>query len=446
MKRVKLLLRDRETLTAAGLAGALIAQNILALLFTILAARLLGATDYGSLAALISTFLILTVPGSAIQVATARETALGRLGSGHRLAATLRRWLGRLALAALAVTVVSILLREPLAALIGVDEEWAAAATLPTGAVWLMLCVERGALQGVGSYHAVGLSMLLEAVGRVVLGIGLVLVGLDVTGAFIGAPLAMVVTAVVLGWVLHRRLGHPQGSEARTLRGLAGATWAPIAGLTLIAVLQNIDVIVVKHQIGGDVAGSYAAAAVAAKLVIWVAIGIGLYVLPEATKRAADGQDPRTVLTRALGVLAVVAIPMLLVYAAAPRLILEIGFGPKLLDAADTLAILGAAMSLLAAAYLAVQYLLALGRYAFLGALAVAAVLEPVALFAADWNVEEFALIVLIAQMAAAGVVVTLALRTRQARADRLERPVLEEPVIAVGPPEAVGVGGETER
>ena len=38
--------------------------------------RLLGAEDYGSLAAVVSTFVILAVPGSAVQVAVAREIAL----------------------------------------------------------------------------------------------------------------------------------------------------------------------------------------------------------------------------------------------------------------------------------------------------------------------------------------------------------------------------------
>ena len=64
--------------------------------------------------------------------------------------------------------------------------------------------------------------------------------------------------------------------------------------------LQNVDVILVKRQIGGDAAGAYAAAAVAAKAVVWVAIGIGLYLLPEATRAARHGQDPRPVLARAL--------------------------------------------------------------------------------------------------------------------------------------------------
>ena len=48
--------------------------------------------------------------------------------------------------------------------------------------------------------------------------------------------------------------------------------------------------ILVKRQIGGDAAGAYAAAAVAAKAVVWVAIGIGLYLLPEATRAARHGR------------------------------------------------------------------------------------------------------------------------------------------------------------
>ena len=64
-------LRGSETAKAAGLAGAMIANNVIALASTVVFARLLS--DYGSLAALISYFLILSVVGQALQVATARE-------------------------------------------------------------------------------------------------------------------------------------------------------------------------------------------------------------------------------------------------------------------------------------------------------------------------------------------------------------------------------------
>ena len=99
--------------------------------------------------------------------------------------------------------------------------------------------------------------------------------------------------------------------------------------------------ILVKRQIGGDAAGAYAAAAVAAKAVVWVAIGIGLYLLPEATRAARHGLDPRPVLARALGVVAAVAVPMLIVYGLFPATVLRLAFGSETVVASDALFVLG---------------------------------------------------------------------------------------------------------
>ena len=57
------------------LGAAVIATNVVALVFTVVFARVLGASGYGSLAALISSFIILMVPGSALQIATARSVS-----------------------------------------------------------------------------------------------------------------------------------------------------------------------------------------------------------------------------------------------------------------------------------------------------------------------------------------------------------------------------------
>ena len=61
----------------------------------------------------------------------------------------------------MAVTAASVLLREPLAALIGVrDVPWAAAAIPPTGVLWMLLSLQRGALQGLRAYRPVGVSIV----------------------------------------------------------------------------------------------------------------------------------------------------------------------------------------------------------------------------------------------------------------------------------------------
>ena len=404
---------------AAGLAAATLANNAIQLVFTVVFTRLLGQTDYGTLAALISAFLILLVAGQSVQLAAAREAALDRLGHPEVLRATLRAWTRQLLVALVAVTAASVLLREPLAALIGVqDVPWAAAAIPPTGVLWMLLSLQRGALQGLRAYRPVGVSIVVEAAGRLVCGLILVGVGLGVTGALLGTPLAFVLVALWLERELVRVVGpvKPVGEPLRTLRSLVGDGWVPIIGLFLLASLQNVDVILAKHQLGGDAAGSYAAAAVAAKAVVWVAIGVGLHLLPEATRRAAAGLDPRPVLLRALGILAVVAAPALLIFAVAPKLLLRLAFGPGFTDAADALLLLGAAMTLLAVAYLTVQYMVALGETRFLWVLGVVAIAEPFLLTAGHAGIVDFATIVFGVQCVAASSILALGLTARRRR------------------------------
>jgi O-antigen/teichoic acid export membrane protein len=200
------------------------------------------------------------------------------------------------------------------------------------------------------------------------------------------------------------------------LRDVVAGSWPAVLGLFLVAVLQNVDVILVKRTIGGDAAGAYAAAAVAAKAVVWVAIGVGLYLLPEATRKAGAGEDPRPVLLRALAVVLAVALPMLGVYLVAPGTVLRLAFGAETVPAAGALFVLGLAMTLLAAGYLCVQYMLALREVRFLIALGLAAAAEVVLLSGAGVaSIVGFASAVLALQAAAALAVLALGLGRRPA-------------------------------
>ena len=392
------------------MAAAVIAANVIALVITVVFARLLGASGYGSLAALMSAFIILMVPGSALQIAVAREVSRPAAAPGARRA--VRRWLGRLAIATLAVAAVAIPLRGAIAAAIGVDEEWAAAAVPVTATLWMLVSVLRGALQGLGLYRAVALSIVGEGIGRLVLGLALVGLGLDVTGAFLGTPLSIFVVGSVLVLWVRPHLPPAAGAGVARLRDLLSGARAPVAGLTLLFVLQEVHVIVVKHEASGDTAGSYAVAAVAAKAIIWVAVGLGLYLLPEAARRAGTGVDARPVLIRTLALIGVLGVPMVLLYAIAGEPLLRVVFGDDLAEASGALPFLGLAMTLLACTYLSVQYLLGLHRAAFIWTLAVAAAVEVALLASIGADVERVALALLGLQLVCAAVLLTLSFRT----------------------------------
>ncbi len=399
-------LRSTETAQAAGLAVATIVQQLTAVVFTVVFTRTLGTDGYGSLAALINFMVILIVPGAALQVAAARQGTLGRLGQGAELAATLNRWTRHILMGLAAVTVLSVLLREPLATVVNVDEEWAAAA-VPVGAsIYLLVCVQRGLLQAAQAYRPVAVSIILEGVVRIAGALLLVALAFDVTGAFLGLLVAWIGVAIALGRILRRRLGVPaRGGSEHPLSSLARNAAVPVAGLMLVAALQNVDVIMARHALDHDTAGVYAAATVAAKFIVWVAVGIGLWVLPTATRRAAAGLDPRPVLARALGLIVVLSIPALAAFAIFPTLLLKVAFGPDFASGDEVLLLLGVAFALLACTFVAVQFLLGLHRRVFVGLLLAAAVIEPLLLLDAT-TLHSFAVRVLIVQAATAAALV----------------------------------------
>jgi O-antigen/teichoic acid export membrane protein len=361
----------------------------------------------------VSAFLILSVPGSALQMTVAREVSRGVAEGEEHPAAGVWGWLTTLGLVTVAATAVSILARNLIATAIGVDDlPWAAAAAVPAGCLWLILSVQRGALQGLQRYRLVGASLIVEAAARLAAGLALVGAGMSVTGAFLGTAVSVGTVALALSVPLLRAAGPHRDHHERPLRDLVGRAWAPVAALALIAVLQNIDVIVVKHVATEHAAGAYAAAAVIAKGVIWVAVGLGLYLLPEAARRTRMGVDARPVLVRTLALVGLVAAPAALLYVVAAKTLLVTIFGSAYGSAAGALPWLAVAMTLLACAYLSVQYLLALERANFLWALAVAAVAEPLVLQAIGSRLTAVALGLLAVQLVLATIVLALGFRS----------------------------------
>src|SRR5690242_18152626 len=117
------------------------------------------------------------------------------------------------------MTVISVLVRHPIAQAVGVKQEWAAALGIPAGCLYLLLCIQRGVLQGIGDYKSVGISLVGEQAARLVIGAVLAGIGLGVTGAYLGTPLSFVAMMFYCAIPLRRQLGRPEPG-ARPALGL----------------------------------------------------------------------------------------------------------------------------------------------------------------------------------------------------------------------------------
>ena len=256
---------------------------------------------------------------------------------------------------------------------------------------------------------------MAEQTVRLVSGAILAAAWLGVTGAYLGSLISYIAMSVYCWIQLQARLGESAGGQlGRVALGLwshVKHAWAAIAGLSVIAVLQNIDLIAAKHQFNKDTASAYAATAVAAKVLIWVAIGAGFYLVPEVSRRRAAGEQTRPVLARALAIVAVCAVPCLLIFAGVPHLLLSVAFGAKRAKISNSLFVLGSAFTVLSVTYLAIQYMLALKRTWFLVPLGLVAIAEPFVLAHGPKHPAGFVAVVLVVQLVGALLAFGLALR-----------------------------------
>ncbi len=369
-------------LQAGPLAAAGVLANVAGVILTIALARLLSPHSYGVLNQLTGLYLILSMPGSAVVVAVVRRvTVWHEDGSGHLV----RRWAGRVhrqgTMVVLVWAVIVFTSRHGVAVLLNQQSGIGIAAILTAAAFFVLLSLDRGLLQAHRAYRPLAVNLLVEVGVRLVAVVVLVLAGFGPSGAAVGILIGEVVAAVHARWAAVRAW-----SGGRVPRLLDTASWvaavrpdAVLGGhtsvrrtvvfdlvvasvsLSMVAVLQNVDVLVVGRD-NPSHSGAYAAVSVTSKAIVFGAVVLGGYLLPEAAIRWRQGGHALRQLAVVLVLLAVPSVLLLGVALIAPEELLQVVFHHAYTSAADALAPLVLAMILLSVSVVLTMYLLAVGQ------------------------------------------------------------------------------------
>jgi O-antigen/teichoic acid export membrane protein len=235
----------------------------------------------------------------------------------------------------------------------------------------------RGLFQGVEAFNNYALSYVLESTLKLACGVGLVYAGYGVAGAFagwaFGSFVAVVYTIVVLERTLARGAGANLdlhlGAFVRTLGGVAIAT-------VLLALLQNGDLLVVKHVADPTTAGLYGALSLAGKILLFLVQFVPLIVLPKATRTALAGRPAGGLLLQALAVSAAMSLPGLVFYYFFPHFVITTLAGKAFGGGAPYVFSYGVAMVELAFVSVIVSFKIGIHRFDFAWPLAICALLE----------------------------------------------------------------------
>ncbi len=381
-----------------SLAAAGVAVNGGNLLANLVFARVLDATNYGALVVQTGIFLILSMGGSALQVAVVQRDTSIPGNTRHERGFWIRRLRGVCAGGVAATCVLGLLVASPTATMLSYPHPLAIAEAIAAAGMWVSLSVERGLLQARRAYPELARNLVLEGAGRITVTVGLVFAGFGVNGAGLGLIVGVLLATeharrrtACTSWSVAdtRRTAMPDGIDGidstgpmpvratprvRTRYALRRDTTTALAALVPLAMLQNMDVVIVGWLNPASV-GSYAAIATACKVPVFIGLAVANFLLPEAARRRQQGRPATAALLAAVGWVVAPGLLLVAIGGVAARFLLSEVFGPRLTAGASALWVLALAMTCLAVTLLFTNYLLGAGRRGVVGVLVAGTVL-----------------------------------------------------------------------
>ncbi len=346
-----------RNLHARVLSGSLIMLvsmmmvNIFNFAYNVVMARMLGPGEFGHINAAVTILLLASCVSLAFQLvctkfAPRNETAGSKAAVVHTLLS--KAWI-----ASLALGVLLFVAQKPVAAYLNLPNPWMMGILAAGIAFFAPLGVKRGGMQGACAFPRLGGNFVLEAFTRLAVGVGLVIAGYGVLGA-VGAISAAVITAYFLPRVPPELRVQPATAAPPAF---AEAVQAIVFFVGQV-IINNIDILLVKHFFPSDPAGVYAAIAQIGRLLYFAAwFGVVNAMFP-VTAAAKDNGEDRKAHGISLPLVLVFGISLAFVAVASlfPHLIMGVIFGSRFMDIGWLLALYAVATGLYSLSVVFIAY------------------------------------------------------------------------------------------
>ena len=323
--------------------------NVFNFSYNIVMARWLGPAEFGHINAAVTLLLLASCVSLAFQLVCAKFVARNKSDGGK--AAVVHTLLGKAWLASLGMAAVLFLAQRPIAAFLNLPQPWTIAFLAVGIAVYAPLGVKRGGMQGVCSFPRLGGNFVIEALTRFVVGAGLVLAGYGVLGA-VGAISAGVIAAFLIPRVPRQLRVHATMAEPPSF---AEALQAIVFFVGQV-IINNIDILLVKHFFPSDPAGVYAAISQIGRL-LYFASWFGVINAMFPVTAAATGEQ-RKAYGIGLPLLLVLGLSLVFIAVAGmfPHLIMEVIFGSRFVETGWLLGLYAAATALYSLSVVFIAY------------------------------------------------------------------------------------------
>ena len=230
---------------------------------------------------------------------------------------------------------------------------------------FLMLTAwNRGILQGLQNFKALGINYITEGLSK--LGIGLILVffGFGITGAVLGITLAMIISFFVSLIPLRKIL--KKTKESIDTKPIYTYTIPVFLTLTSLTFFYSIDVILVKKFFESLDVGYYSAAAIIGRIIFFATMALSYVMFPKVVGLYEKKLPTKNILFKSLGIVGFVSSIGILGYLLLPDLVINILFGRTYLPISPLIWIFGLGMGFFSLIYTLSFYNLSIKKTRFI--------------------------------------------------------------------------------
>ena len=299
---------------AAGPSGAAVAaattlMNVASYGFTIIAAQIMGPSEYGAFVACLSMLIVIQVVSLGLQATAAR-----RIAAGTGDIATIERSVLSLALRVSLVVGLVLALGIPLIdALLNLDSPLTAAMVAFAAVPLTLAGGQAGILQGERRWGALAAFYVAAGIPRLVIGTAIILWRPDATSAILSVGIGYCFPLVVGWWALRGRRTPQEAAPDGAARSMLVESAHNAQVLFAYFALSSADIVLARQVLSEHDAGLYAAGLIMTKVLFFLPQFVVVIAFPDM---ATPGKRQRAlvgslVVVGVLGGLMVVAAKVL---------------------------------------------------------------------------------------------------------------------------------------
>jgi O-antigen/teichoic acid export membrane protein len=304
--------------------------NIFAYLFNIFAAKMLGPSDYGVLAAVIALMGITGVFSMSLSM-TVTKFVSGYKGGGqeYEITSLVSNLTKIFLLLGIVVLSLSVIFEKPLAQFFNIPYQYTIIFVGAMFLISLLSTINLGTISGLQNFSFIALASFSQTFIKFVLGLSLIYLGFKVNGASLGIVLAAFIVYLMTLFPLKGKVVFNLSSIKLPWRKFVSYSVPALFSMWGIISLQSTDVVLVKKFFDPDFAGVYSFTALVGRVIFFASSSTSAVMFPLVSERLSAGRRYKHLFFYSLVMTLVISLSIATFYSAFPRVTLMFfsGFG-----------------------------------------------------------------------------------------------------------------------